>query len=274
MRIRFIRLIRCFYFLHPNNLCASVKSVGEYAAINSVSSVCSVGECYYWRGLQRVQFLLGWCSSCSVGAALARLVHLRQVHPLSVPPFAFAVRSVSVRRPIGFRPPSDQIPSAVRLDSVRRRWKSVGKNFARTLCSTAILSATSPSLTWAYFVVFIIRTLTICVFVWNLWEDHCLLGWCTSCSGKRQSRAETSAPPKIASEICGRILSNKFYEFCVFCGRKLSSKFCEFCVFCGRPFRQTFDEIVLFCPISQAFRKKRHINSVKLNYSLYLCQYL
>ena len=26
-----------------------------------------------------------------------------------------------------------------------------------------------------------------------------LLGWCTSCSGKRQSRAETSAPPKIAS---------------------------------------------------------------------------
>ena len=22
------------------------------------------------------------------------------------------------------------------------------------------------------------------------------IGWCTSCSGKRQSRAETSAPPK------------------------------------------------------------------------------
>ncbi len=67
-----------------------------------------------------VQFLLGWCSSCSVGAALARLVHLRQVHPLSVPPFAFAVRSVSVRRPIRFRPPSDRIPFAVRSDSVRR----------------------------------------------------------------------------------------------------------------------------------------------------------
>ena len=28
--------------------------------------------------------------------------------------------SFSVRRPIGFRPPSDRIPSAVRLDSVRR----------------------------------------------------------------------------------------------------------------------------------------------------------
>ena len=85
--------------------------------------------------------------SCSVGAFLARLVHLRQVHPLSVPPFAFAVQSVRVRHPIGFRPPSDWIPFAVRLDSVRRRWKSVGKNVARTLCSTAILSATTPSLT-------------------------------------------------------------------------------------------------------------------------------
>ena len=138
-----------------------------------------------------VQLLLCWRSSCSVDVFLARLVHLRQVHPLSVPSFAsavrsvsvrcpigfrspsdqipfavrldsvrrpigfrslsdwipFAVRSDSVRRPIGFRPPSDRIPSAVRLDSVRRRWKSVGKNVARTLCSTAILSATSPSLT-------------------------------------------------------------------------------------------------------------------------------
>ena len=28
-----------------------------------------------------------------------------------------------------------------------------------------------------------------------------LLGWCTSCSGKRQSRAETSAPPEVSS-IC------------------------------------------------------------------------
>ena len=28
--------------------------------------------------------------------------------------------AVRVSRPIGFRPPSDQIPSAVRLDSVRR----------------------------------------------------------------------------------------------------------------------------------------------------------
>ena len=35
------------------------------------------------------------------------------------PPFAFAVQSDSVRRPIGFRPPSNQIPFAARSDSVR-----------------------------------------------------------------------------------------------------------------------------------------------------------
>ena len=76
------------------------------------------------------------------------LVQLRQLHPLSkcsnvlvckvikkvsylqslfvmilqlFSPFASAVRSDSVRHPIGFRPPSDQIPSAAQSDSVRRR---------------------------------------------------------------------------------------------------------------------------------------------------------
>ena len=52
---------------------------------------------------------LGWCSF--VGAAW--LVHLRQVHPLRVPP-------ESAPSAIGLRPPSDQIPFAVRSDSVRR----------------------------------------------------------------------------------------------------------------------------------------------------------
>ena len=83
-----------------------MKSVGEYSAINSVSSVCSVGECYYGGGLQRGQFLLGWCISCSVGAL-----------ETSAPPKCATVR---VRRPIGFRSPSDWIPSAVRSDPVRR----------------------------------------------------------------------------------------------------------------------------------------------------------
>ena len=35
------------------------------------------------------------------------------------PPLAYAVQSDSVRRPIGFRTPSDRIPFAVRSDSVR-----------------------------------------------------------------------------------------------------------------------------------------------------------
>ena len=35
------------------------------------------------------------------------------------PPLAYAVRSDSVRRPIGFRTPSNRIPYAVRSDSVR-----------------------------------------------------------------------------------------------------------------------------------------------------------
>ena len=53
-----------------------------------------------------VHFLLGWCISCSVGAL-----------ETSAPPKCATVR---VRRPIGFRPPSDQIPFAVRSDSVHR----------------------------------------------------------------------------------------------------------------------------------------------------------
>ena len=57
------------------------------------------------RGVLLVSF-----DTLAEGAFLARLVHLRQVHPLSVPPFPFAVRSDSVRRPIGFRSPPDRIP--------------------------------------------------------------------------------------------------------------------------------------------------------------------
>ena len=40
-----------------------------------------------------------------------------------------------------------------------------------------------------------------------------LLGWCTSCSGKRQSRAETSAPPKISSFCVD--LCNLWEEHCL-----------------------------------------------------------
>ena len=43
-----------------------------------------------------------------------------------------AVQSDSVRRPIRFRPPSDRVPSAVQSDSVRRpiRLRSVADNIS------------------------------------------------------------------------------------------------------------------------------------------------
>ena len=56
-----------------------------------------------------VHFLLGWCTSCS-GKRQSRA-------ETSAPPKCATVR---VRRPIGFRPPPNRIPSAVRSVSVRR----------------------------------------------------------------------------------------------------------------------------------------------------------
>ena len=81
---------------YPPNLCASV-SICERLSLpeGSVCSAYSVGHSL---------------PVCLVGAA--RLVHLRQVHPLRVPP-------ESAPSAIRFRPPPDQIPSAVRSDSVR-----------------------------------------------------------------------------------------------------------------------------------------------------------
>ena len=73
---------------------------------------------------------------------LARLVHLRQVHPLSVPPFASAVQSDSVRRPIGFRPPSDRIPFAVQSDSVRVTM-TFHEGFIANICQAERLIATA-----------------------------------------------------------------------------------------------------------------------------------
>ena len=71
-----------------------------------------------WLSFARlVYLLLGWCTYCLVGALLAWLVHLRQVHPLKL---HLRKSTVSVRRPIRFRSPSDRIPSAARSDSVRR----------------------------------------------------------------------------------------------------------------------------------------------------------
>ena len=70
---------------YPPNLCASVSICGRHISIGR------------------------FCVFCGALSPFARLVQLGQLHPLPV----------SVRRPIGFRSPSDQIPSATRSDSVR-----------------------------------------------------------------------------------------------------------------------------------------------------------
>ena len=81
---------------YPPNQCASV-------------SIC--GRHFSARRFCVFRVFCGEFVHCFVGAAL--LVHLRQVHPLRVPP-------ESAPSAIRFRPPPNQIASAIRSDSVRR----------------------------------------------------------------------------------------------------------------------------------------------------------
>ena len=72
-----------------------------------------------------VYLLLGWCTSCLVGALETSAppeVTSAQIHRLRPLPdrIPFAIRSDSVRCPIGFRSPPDRIPSAAQSDCVRR----------------------------------------------------------------------------------------------------------------------------------------------------------
>ena len=66
---------------------------------------------------------LSKCSNVLVCKVIKKVSYLQSLFVMILQlfsPFAFAVRSDSVRRPIRFRTPSDQIPYAVRSDSVRR----------------------------------------------------------------------------------------------------------------------------------------------------------
>ena len=195
-----------------------------------------------------VQLLLCWRSSCSVGAL-----------ETSAPPKCATAR---VRRPIGFRPPSDQIPSAVRSDSVLRpigfRPPSVEKCWEKR-CKNVVLNGNTIG-DFAIFDVSVFRC-----FYYPHPNNLCI---------SVKSVGEYSAVNSVSSAYSVGEYSVINSVSSAYSVGKNSAVNSEFCVFCERPFRQTFDEIVLFCPISQAFRKKRHINSVKLNYSLYLCQYL
>ena len=135
---------------YPPNLCASVPICGRHISARrfcvfrvfcgNTLSVCSVGaaetaappvSCSHgthsclgcsptdFRSTQMLAPLRGCtclkCTNRTISAPTERmclsalLVQLRQLHPLAD----------SVRRPIGFRPPSDRIPSAVQSDSVR-----------------------------------------------------------------------------------------------------------------------------------------------------------
>ena len=92
----------CHTLLICAHLCLSVG--GASLPECSVCSAYSVGTLSPFAWLVQ----LGWCSF--VGAAW--LVHLRQVHPLRVPP-------ESAPSAIGLRPPPDQIPFATRSDCAR-----------------------------------------------------------------------------------------------------------------------------------------------------------
>ena len=214
--------------------------------------------------------MLGWCSSCSVGALLALAsgkAERRQVHPLSVPPFAFAVRLDSVRRPIRFRPPSDQFPSAVRSVSVRRpigfRPPSVEKCWEKR-CKNIVLNGN----TIGYFAIFDVSAFrcfyyrhpnNLCKSVQSVGGS--LFAWLVHLRQVHplklhlKSVGEYSAVNSVSSVYSVGKNSAVNSVHSAYSVGENSAVNSEFCVFCGRPFRQTFDEIVLFCPISQAFRK-------------------
>ena len=93
---------------------------------------------------------------------------------------ANGIQSGGGRNPTGRRTESDRVANGNRLGGGR---KPIGWRVPSRGCTC--LKCTNKA---------ILILLLFC------WCSSCLLGWCTSCSGKRQSRAETSAPPKENAE--------------------------------------------------------------------------
>ena len=93
---------------------------------------------------------------------------------------ADGIRLGGERKPIGWRTESDRVANGNRWGG---GWKPIGWRVPSRGCTC--LKCTDKA---------ILILLLFC------WCSSCLLGWCTSCSGKRQSRAETSAPPKENAE--------------------------------------------------------------------------
>mgnify|MGYP001178028430 CR=1 FL=1 len=107
---------------YPPNLCASVPICGRYFSARRFCVFCV--------------FCGNSLPVCLVGAA--RLVHLRQVHPLRVPP-------KSAPSAIRLRPPSNQIASATRSDCVRHpvRFRSLHDAIS-SVCTLRRLHCNTP----------------------------------------------------------------------------------------------------------------------------------
>ena len=234
-----------------------------------------------------------------------------------MPPFASAVRSDSVRRPIGFRPPSDRFPSAVRSDSVRRpmgfRPPSVEKCWEKR-CKNVVLNGNTIG-DFAIFDVSVFRCFyyphpnNLCrsvksvggsLFAWlvHLRQVHPLklhlksVGEYSAVNsvssaysvGKNsavnsvyfvKSVGEYSAVNSVSSaySVGKNSAVNSVYfvksvgEYSVI--NSVSSAYSV-----GDHSVKPSMKSCFFVQFRRLLEKKRHINSVKLNYSLYLCQYL
>ena len=196
-----------------------------------------------------VHFLLGWCISCSVGAL-----------ETSAPPKCATVR---VRRPIGFRPPSDQIPSAVRSVSVRRpirfRPPSVEKCWEKR-CKNVVLNGKTIG-DFAIFDVSVFRCFYyphpnhLCKSVKSVGEYSVINSTSSAYSvGKYSAVNSVHSAYSVGENSAVNSVSSAYSvgDHSV----KPSMKSCFFVQF------------------RRLLEKKHHLNSVKLNYSLYLCQYL
>ena len=177
-----------------------------------------------------VQLLLCWRSSCSVDVFLARLVHLRQVHPLSVPPFAFAVQSVSVHRPIRFRSPSNQIPSAVGGKVLGKRCKNVVLN-GNTIGDFAIFDVS------VFRCFYYPHPNNLCISVKSVGEYSAV-----NSVSSAYSVGEYSAVNSVHSAYSVGENSAVNSEFCVFCGRPFRKPSMKSCFFVQ--FRRLLETIV------------------------------
>ena len=136
---------------------------------------------------------------------------------------ANGIRSGSGRNPIGRRTESDRTADGIRSDSERKRWICAVVASGGALVSSAPTKQEvhQPSRKCTNQANKSHATRLVHFLLWQAAKpsgDKCtpfkctnqaisaptkqmiamLLGWCTSCSGKRQSRAETSAPPFIS----------------------------------------------------------------------------